>query len=271
MKKVLHLSTGHNNPAHGQGKACFTLIELLVVIAIIAILAAILLPALNSARARGRQASCVSNLKTHGNLMALYADAYDQWMSSYTDCGREPATVNIDKPIVWNEAKSAFVALLLPKGPDSAKWKMGAYFNGCPERSTTVLEQTTTDGGASWKPGTNVERFQSYGINQSTMGNGVKPDYIANGTGPKKIGMINNPSKYAAYADARVNNFSASSYHRNKYWRLDTRHNGSVNITHMDGHVASYPEAITDSNNTELKSVINPQLDSANSEWMKKI
>ena len=250
-------------------KKHFTLIELLVVIAIIAILAAILLPALNSARARGRQASCVSNLKTHGNLISLYADAYDQWMPSYTDCGREPATVSLDNPIVWNEAKSAFVALLLPNGPDSAKWKMGGYFNGCPERSTTVLEQTTSDGGASWKVGTKVERFQSYGINQTTMGNGMK--YLADGNAAAKIGMINNPSKYAAYADARVNNFSSSSYHRNKYWRLDTRHNGSTNITHMDGHVASYPEAITDPNNTELKSVIDPKLDSANSEWMKKI
>ena len=66
-------------------RKAFTLIELLVVIAIIAVLMAILLPALNKAREQGQRAACKSNLKNYALGVYMYtADNYDRFFHPYS-------------------------------------------------------------------------------------------------------------------------------------------------------------------------------------------
>jgi prepilin-type N-terminal cleavage/methylation domain-containing protein/prepilin-type processing-associated H-X9-DG protein len=85
----------------------FTLIELLVVIAIIAILAAILFPVFARARAKARQAQCLSNMKQVAMGLTMYAQDYDETLPYYSLSANKPAAgVNA---YTWDTAVGPYI------------------------------------------------------------------------------------------------------------------------------------------------------------------
>ncbi len=102
MKKKTAVNA--NIITHQSYSKRFTLIELLVVIAIIAILAGMLLPALNRARETARSTGCLNNVKTFGLYWNMYADTYNEYLLSSTDIPGLNTINKMQQTFSWVEA-----------------------------------------------------------------------------------------------------------------------------------------------------------------------
>ena len=197
----------------------FTLVELLVVIAIIAIMAAMLLPALSKAKDMAKGSVCISNLKQIGTGVAQYTDDWNGWV--YPNSGNAP---------LWTWYSS--IAFHIGPAPWPGSYATGARVGG---RAPGIWACPSTNQG-------NLDTSNCYPDYSKNYYSG---DSFTGGGGYKvtKLDAVKNPSAVIYAAD------STSSTSPEKYntmnlthntiasTTLSLRHNRGTNVLWYDFHV----------------------------------
>ena len=236
------------------GGAGFTLIELLVVIAIIAILAALLLPALARAKAKAYRAQCASNMKNWGYATQMYEGDYTDYLPPFGDAADDAVAE------FWHMKLAPYVAQLVQ---DNVNFSLTQVYTNavrkCPGGSlgiapccnpSTYPNPPTDLGGWNCWIGANFgSRAYApffYFDSGSTVNRPLKASQINKPA--SLIGFMDvithyvyNPTepayKFVSDLDGDGMQDSMSDYGVAYNWARPTVHSGGANLTLLDGHV----------------------------------
>ena len=232
--RTSRLAQTSSSHLHIFTQSAFTLIELLVVIAIIAILAAMLLPALQQARDRAKTTGCLNSFSQFGKGTSMYVQDNKEWLMPYrSDLGTGHNTYTIYAIGTTETRRWA----LTPYVPQQGNYGVGVLIPGkgktsalnCPSR--TYAPETA--GSIYWTETTANEFI--FGLNYQ----------IGGGNFATKHSSVMRPSQTMVFGETKGNYAGMVGASRRQFY---FPHNIRTNISYVDGHAATLDRQTVENN-----------------------